>query len=955
MDQWGENIDEEPAAPPPAPSVLEHEAVPGTVALVVALGTLLTALYPAWGDGWVPIRGDAMTYFWPLREALAEALRAGTLPLYEATNNGGTPLWLNPQTQAFYPPARLYGFVPVPHAIGILHSAHLVLLFGGVVALLRRLNFGYSSASLASLCVALGGTFLSVSAMQDKAHSAAWIPLMLWAGLSLHTPALLPRVVLAASTAMAVFAGGLDMVVLGILTTIVAACVAGIDDPEIVVAVEEEPPEEKEDDLFGDDVAPRDEDDFQPLLLGEAEDQAEGAAKQQTKPQIAIFSLLWADLPERGEQALKQCLKAGLWIALGLGLSAQQWLPFRALIENSSWGQTLDAAELGARSLRFGDVLGLVAPNLPYDAAEGVYRPLGQKQATGVYLPGLYAGGGAVLLWLLGMVQLGRAHCSQATERWLIPGPTATAALASLACVIMAVGPALPPIGWIETHVPILSSIRYPEKWLLPAAILAAAPIAEGARLLASNGWSKIWEVRSAVGVVGLTLLTALLGLFAADDLGRGMLLAAGSLSAGLSVCALWRLQARSSSALLGVLGIALAVLIAGMDLSVHNLPLAPLEDPGELVTPPIAVTRILRSADQQRRNSGTLLEARARVHQASYAQHRADPVTAAEAPLHQILREALLGGVATVWGIEIMRDWLVMSPSKLDEWYEAVLKMPLARQFDGLRLAGITHIVVHFRDDALELLPLVGKGLEEVYTPEGDWVQVVVFALTDPLPACRWTPLGMPAADGLPVVPEQDSGGIWRGRVSGGRGLLVCLRPWDPAWHVEVDGEPAHTQIVNGFQLAVPVPAGAHDVSMQYRPKGMHLARRLRTLSAALFFMVLGVSLLRNRRRDATDPSASSAEHDPSADATEGDATEGDATEGDETEGDAAEGDATEGDAAEGDAAEGDETEGDATEGDAAEGDATEGDAAEGDAAEGDAADSYPAAEDPDDGSYNS
>jgi len=892
MDQWGENNEEEVAAPEAPPSILYHEAVPGLIGVLVALGTLLVALYPAWGDGWMPVRGDAMTYFWPLREALSAALREGTLPLYETTNNGGTALWLNPQTQTFYPPARLFRYVPVPHAMGILHSAHLVLLFAGVVALLRRLDFRYSSASLAALGVALGGTFLSVSPMLDKAHSAAWIPLMLWSGLSLHRPGLLPRIVLAGSTSMAVLAGGLDMVVLGILATVLAASVAGVADPEFIEEIEEEKPEEEEEeDLFGGGDSAGSDDDFRPLRLGEEEDEEPSEEPVASGP--SPFLVMWEEIPAQGAKTARLSLQAVLWIAIGLGLSAHQWLPFRALIETSSWGQPLEAAELGARALRFGDILGLIAPNLPYDPVQAIYRPPGAEEATGVYLPGLYAGGSALLLGVLGTIHLARAHFAQAQQRWLIPGPAMTATMGSLICVIMAAGPAIPPIGWLETNLPIISSIRYPEKWLIPAAILAAVPIAQGARLLASTQLQNRTVLRIGAGLLTSILLLAIGAMAMEGDASRGMSLAAGSLTVGLLICSLWRLQVGPNRHLIGALGIALAVLIAGVELSAYNLPLAPLEDPAEIVTPPVAASRILLSADKQRRSSGTLLPRRARFHQASYAQHDKDPVTSPEAPLHQILREALLGGVAAVWGIEVMRDWLVMSPSGLERWYDAVVEMPLARQFRGLRLAGITHIVVHFRDDALELLPLVRDGLlEEVFTPEGDWTQVVLFALIDPLPACRWTPLGMPASDGLPVVPTKDSGGVWEGRVSAGNGLLVCIRPWDPAWHVEVDGNTVQTQIVNGFQLAAPMPAGAHEVRMEYRPRGMKMARNLQILSTALLFVLLGLGLMNPRRRGPANESPTS----ELGQAGEAPLPEGDATAGYSSEEGAATGYSTEG-----------------------------------------------------------
>jgi hypothetical protein len=841
MDEWGEdNEDDLAVASPESPSRI-LEVLPDLAAVLVALVVLLIALRPAWSTGWMPVRGDALSYFWPLREALSAALREGTLPLYEMTNNGGTPLWLNPQTQTFYPPARLYQFMPVPHAMGLLQSAHLVLLFGGVVALLRALSYRYATASLAALCVALGGTFLSVSPMQDKAQAAAWLPLLLWAALSIHRPNLLPRLVLAAATAMAVLAGGLDIVVLGVIAALFAASVASAPEPEIVEEDEEEDEEDEEDVTIGRQDGPEESDEvFQPLISGD-ENAGDAVAARKTS--------LFAELPDRLAGAGRDCLHAGLWICLGLGLSATQWLPFRLWIETSNWSQPLELAELSARSLRFADLLGLVAPNIAYDAVAGEYRPPGSTRALAVYLPGLYAGGAAILLWSLGLSQIVQTHASQRRERWLQPGPVVVATLGSLLCVVMAAGPALPPVGWLETHLPILSSIRYPEKWLLPAAILAAVPIAEGARFLASPKTRRVLLLQVGGGVLGLAILFGVLSLMADEGSGRGTGLVAAALFAGLASCSAWRALALTEQRALATLGVVLAIVITGVDLSVHNLPLAPLDDPAEIVPPPVTASRLLRSADKQRRTSGTMLPRRARMHQASYAQHDADPVTPEEAPLHQVLRESLLGGIASVWGIEVMRDWLVMAPSGLDEFYEGVLKKPLARQFDGLRLAGVTHIVVHFRDDALELMPLVGRGLEEVYTPEGTWTQTVIFALTDPLPPCRWTPLGQPAADGLPIVPDEDAGGIWRGWVTGGHGLLVCLRPWDPAWHAEIDGKQVETQSVNGFQLAVPVPAGAHDVRMEYRPRGMTMARHIRSLSAGALLVLVGLSLMRRRK----------------------------------------------------------------------------------------------------------
>ena len=94
MDERDEVNEDEAAAEPQEPSTPILERLTDPTAVLLACLALLVALYPAWSKGLMPIRGDALTYFWPLREALASALQQGTLPLYELTNNGGTPLWL---------------------------------------------------------------------------------------------------------------------------------------------------------------------------------------------------------------------------------------------------------------------------------------------------------------------------------------------------------------------------------------------------------------------------------------------------------------------------------------------------------------------------------------------------------------------------------------------------------------------------------------------------------------------------------------------------------------------------------------------------------------------------------------------------------------------------------------------------------------------------------------------
>ncbi|MEQ8894788.1 MAG: hypothetical protein RID93_44480, partial [Sandaracinaceae bacterium] len=50
--------------------------------------------------------------------------------------------------------------------------------------------------------------------------------------------------------------------------------------------------------------------------------------------------------------------------------------------------------------------------------------------------------------------------------------------------------------------------------------------------------------------------------------------------------------------------------------------------------------------------------------------------------------------------------------------------------------------------------------------------------------------------------------------------GVVVVNEAWLPGWRARVDGERAPVFRANGFVRANPVPAGAHQVVMTYRPE---------------------------------------------------------------------------------------------------------------------------------------
>ncbi len=77
--------------------------------------------------------------------------------------------------------------------------------------------------------------------------------------------------------------------------------------------------------------------------------------------------------------------------------------------------------------------------------------------------------------------------------------------------------------------------------------------------------------------------------------------------------------------------------------------------------------------------------------------------------------------------------------------------------------------------------------------------------------------------------------------------GLLVVMDPWYPGWRAEVDGQRAPLLRADYAFMAVPVPAGRHEVVLRYRPATLFpgLACVLAVLGGAG-----GWSLLRRRRK---------------------------------------------------------------------------------------------------------
>jgi hypothetical protein len=154
---------------------------------LLALLTLLFLWRLAFTDA-VLVRGDTFAYFYPYHAARAEALRAGTLPLWTPDLFLGAPLLADPQVGTYYLPDWLFLWLPAPDAVRyslLLHvwlaAAGTYFLFCHTLAPARdRLNL---PALVAALVYAFGG-FVSAHVEQvNQLQGLAWLP---WLFALLH-------------------------------------------------------------------------------------------------------------------------------------------------------------------------------------------------------------------------------------------------------------------------------------------------------------------------------------------------------------------------------------------------------------------------------------------------------------------------------------------------------------------------------------------------------------------------------------------------------------------------------------------------------------------------------------------------------------------------------------------------------------------------------------------------
>ena len=151
--------------------------------LVSTLGACAAIAFARWQmiDAVVP--WDSKNHFYPMFRFLGDALRHGTLPLWNPYQFGGYPAVADPQSLLFTPSMMLFALL-APHAsmpaFDAMIFAHLAAGGVGMLALGRRWRWHPAAALLAALVFMFGGSAAARLQHTGMIISYAFFPLALW-------------------------------------------------------------------------------------------------------------------------------------------------------------------------------------------------------------------------------------------------------------------------------------------------------------------------------------------------------------------------------------------------------------------------------------------------------------------------------------------------------------------------------------------------------------------------------------------------------------------------------------------------------------------------------------------------------------------------------------------------------------------------------------------------------
>jgi hypothetical protein len=124
----------------------------------------------------VPIFRDLLTYFYPIKFSVAEAFKAGTIPLWDRHMASGFPIMAAFQSAVFYPPTITFYLLPFFAAVQFSYVFHYAVAATGSYVLLRSWKSPVYISLIGSILFTFGGTTVSMTNLLNHFQSAVWLP-----------------------------------------------------------------------------------------------------------------------------------------------------------------------------------------------------------------------------------------------------------------------------------------------------------------------------------------------------------------------------------------------------------------------------------------------------------------------------------------------------------------------------------------------------------------------------------------------------------------------------------------------------------------------------------------------------------------------------------------------------------------------------------------------------------
>lgn len=143
----------------------------------ICLGALLLVYWPFISQQRDFASGDLVFIYEPVCRYFGEALSQGRIPLWNDLIHSGMPQIAVISPGLFYPPNWLLFFLPFSRGLSFFMIFHQLLLSAAFYFYLRRLGISPVSSLLTGICAGLSGFMFAVLKTPDYA-GVAWIPLL---------------------------------------------------------------------------------------------------------------------------------------------------------------------------------------------------------------------------------------------------------------------------------------------------------------------------------------------------------------------------------------------------------------------------------------------------------------------------------------------------------------------------------------------------------------------------------------------------------------------------------------------------------------------------------------------------------------------------------------------------------------------------------------------------------